>query len=153
MKPIVNLGDLKFKTESHGEFEQHYAQISDAIGAKRLGYNLTILPPGKKACPFHHHRVEEEMFLILEGTGILRYGENEYPVRAKDVIAAPAGDEKTAHQLRNDGKTDLVYLALSTRDPVDVCEYPDSQKIAVFGNGPKRNLRTTPQLDYYDGEN
>ena len=29
----------------------------------------------------------------------------------------------------NDGSTDLKYLALSTKKPYDICEYPDSDKI------------------------
>ena len=49
------------------------------IGARRLGYKLTILPPGKAQCPFHSHRGEEEMFLILEGTDELRFGNQRYP--------------------------------------------------------------------------
>ena len=52
-------------------------------------YNLTVVPPGKTACPFHNHRVQEEMFFILEGTGLLRFGDREYPLRPHDVIAAP----------------------------------------------------------------
>ena len=46
--------------------------------ARKLGYNLTVLPPGKAQCPFHSHRGEEEMFLILEGEGELRFGDQRH---------------------------------------------------------------------------
>ena len=52
------------------------------------------------------HCVNEEMFLILEGRGSLRYGANTYPVRAGDLIACPTGGAKTAHQLVNDSDVD-----------------------------------------------
>lgn len=32
----------------------------------------TVLPSGKAQCPFHSHRGEEEMFLILEGGSVRR---------------------------------------------------------------------------------
>ena len=53
------------------------AKISDHIGAKKLGYNQTVLPPGKAQCPFHCHHGEEEMFLIIEGEGELGFGDRD----------------------------------------------------------------------------
>lgn len=132
MKPVINLNDLSWEREQGGGFEQRYGVVGERIGAKMLGYNLTICPPGKKACPFHSHHNNEEMFLILEGEGVLRFGDKEYPVRAHDVIACPPGGREVAHQIVNTGTTDLKYLAVSTMEAVDVCEYPDSQKIGVL---------------------
>ncbi|TBR25812.1 MAG: cupin domain-containing protein, partial [Reyranella sp.] len=88
MKPIVNLDDVAFDdVEQDGLYTSRRARFSDQIGAKNLGYNLTVLPPGKAQCPFHSHHGEEEMFLILEGEGELRFGKERYPIRRHDVIA------------------------------------------------------------------
>ena len=66
-KPLVNLDELEFDDiEESGFYTSRCAQFSAAIGARRLGYNLTELPPGKFQCPFHSHRAEEDMFLILD---------------------------------------------------------------------------------------
>ena len=74
-KPIVNLDEIEFDdVEDNGFYTSRRAKFSAAIGARQLGYNLTELPPGKAQCPFHAHRAEEEMFLILEGEGELRFG-------------------------------------------------------------------------------
>ena len=68
MKPIMNLDEVAFDdVEENGLYTSSRGQFSDHIGARRLGYNLTVLPPGKVQCPFHCHHGEEEMFLILEG--------------------------------------------------------------------------------------
>ncbi len=130
MKPLINVEDItEFKGHEHGTFKAQYADVGGKIGAHQLGYNITIIPPGKKSYPFHNHHVSEEMFLILEGTGLLRFGENKYPLKKNDIVACPTGDRSVAHQIINDGNTDLKYLALGTKKPYDICEYPDSDKI------------------------
>ena len=130
MKPLINVEDItEFKGHEHGTFKAQYADVGGKIGAHQLGYNITIIPPGKKSYPFHNHHVSEEMFLILEGTGLLRFGENKYPLKKNDIVACPTGDRSVAHQFINDGNTDLKYLALGTKKPYDICEYPDSDKI------------------------
>ena len=130
MRPLINVEDItEFKGHEHGTFKAQYADVGGKIGAHQLGYNITIIPPGKKSYPFHNHHVSEEMFLILEGTGLLRFGENKYPLKKNDIVACPTGDRSVAHQIINDGNTDLKYLALGTKKPYDICEYPDSDKI------------------------
>jgi uncharacterized cupin superfamily protein len=63
---VVSLDEVAFDDiEENGRFTSRRARFSDAIGARKLGYNLTVLPPGKVQCPFRSHRGEEEMFLIL----------------------------------------------------------------------------------------
>ncbi|WP_375136404.1 cupin domain-containing protein [Aquincola tertiaricarbonis] len=59
--------------------------------ARGLRYDLTELPPGMAQCPFHVHRGEEEVFVIREGEGELRFGDRRYPLRPHDVVACPTG--------------------------------------------------------------
>ncbi|AWV91420.1 cupin domain-containing protein [Bradymonas sediminis] len=107
------------------------------IGAQKLGCRLTVVPPGKKAWPFHSHHANEEMFLILEGTGSYRLGQETYPIKAGDLLSAPVGGAETAHQIINDSTAPLKYLAMSTMHEPDIMEYPDSKKFGVFaGSAP-----------------
>lgn len=158
MKPIMNLDEVTFDdVEENGAFTSSRASISGHIGAKKLGYNLTVLPPGKVQCPFHNHHAEEEMFFILEGEGELRFGDERYPLRKHDVIACPPGGPNVAHQIINTGTATMRYLAISTLADLEVCEYPDSQKILVgsYRNGERllRALhRAENSVDYYDRE-
>ena len=157
-KPFMNLDDVVFDdVEENGRYTSSRGQISDHIGAKNLGYNLTVLPPGKVQCPFHNHHGEEEMFLILEGEGELRFGEERYPIRKHDVIACPPGGPEVAHQIRNTGRTTMRYLALSTLVEVEACEYPDSRKVLVVSGkrghrGLRKMFRAENTVDYYDRE-
>jgi uncharacterized cupin superfamily protein len=136
--------------------------IAPLVGAQKLGYNITAVPAGKRAFPFHNHRVNEEMFFILEGTGEVRIGEAVYPIRAGDVIACPPGGKETAHQIANTGSSELRYLAVSTRMTPDIAEYPDSGKFGVLAefpsgaDGKPRTFRFVGRegnaVPYWDGE-
>jgi uncharacterized cupin superfamily protein len=159
MKPIMNLDQVAFDDIEENDFyTSSRGQISDRIGARKLGYNLTVLPPGKAQCPFHSHRGEEEMFFILEGEGELRFGDQRYPIRRHDVIACPTGGSEVAHQIINTGATIMRYLALSTLTDVEACEYPDSGKVLVVAGprgerpGLRKMFRAEATVDYYDRE-
>ncbi len=164
--PVVNLDALEFEREvKHGErFDAVLAPVGPRIGARKLGYNVTKVRPGKRAFPFHNHHVNEEMFFVLEGQGTLRLGAAEHPVRKGDFIACPPGGRDLAHQLVNTGETELVYLAVSTRSECDLWEYPDAGKIGAqagvdLASGwppkatfPAHFVKDAPSLEYWDGE-
>lgn len=160
MKPIMNLDDVPLEHHVHGDrFEARDGTIGDVIGARHLGYSLTVVPPGKRAWPFHNHHVNEEMFLILEGHGVVRIGGEHFPVRKGDVIACPPGGKDTAHQLVNTSDGELRYLSVSTELPHEIVEYPDSGKVmirAADAPGPQRRFFYRGVLDqprdYWDGE-
>jgi uncharacterized cupin superfamily protein len=158
VKPILNLVEVEFDdVEENGLYTSKRGQIGRHIGARKLGYNLTVLPPGKVQCPFHCHHVEEEMFFILEGEGELRFGGERYPIRKHDVIACPPGGADMAHQIINTGATTMRYLALSTLAEADICEYPDSQKLLVVAGkdgrpGLRKMFRADSTVGYYDRE-
>lgn len=97
------------------------------------------------------------MFYVLEGAGRLRYGGEDCPLRAGDVVGCPTGPA-SAHQFVNDGSSYLVYLAISTVETVDACEYPDSEKVlgraaGLDGQpGLRAVFRRALAVDYWDGE-
>jgi len=158
VKPVMNLDEVVFDdVEENGIYTSSRASIGAHIGARNLGYNLTVLPPGKVQCPFHSHHGEEEMFLILEGEGELRFGEERFPLRPHDVIACPTGGAEVAHQIINTGTVTMRYLSLSTLVEVEACEYPDSGKVSVVAgkHGPgrlRKIFRAETTVDYYDRE-
>ena len=116
------------------------------------------LPPapdvgGKRAWPYHLHYAQEEMFVILEGEGTLRYDGDTYPIRDGDVIFTPTGPG-TAHQIVNTSNAELRYLALSSMTDAELCEYPDSGKIGAGGrhDEPWLSFLARAEVDYFDGE-
>ena len=158
MKPVLNLDEVEFDdVEENGRYTSSRGSIGRRIGARKLGYNLTVLPPGKVQCPFHCHHAEEEMFFILEGEGELRFGDRRHLIRKHDVICCPTGGPEVAHQIVNTGTTTMRYLAISTLAEVEVCEYPDSGKLSVVTGKPGepglgKVFRAEASVDYYDRE-
>ena len=150
---VVNIDELQLEHFAKGDrFESSAARIGPLLGAKDLGYSYDVVPPGKRSCPFHSHRGEEEMFFIVRGEGKLRYGDETRKIRDGDVICCPTGGPETAHQIVNDSAADLAYLSVSTMMPAEVCEYPDSRKIGAFGGGLRQMTRTDHAVDYWSDE-
>ncbi|MEQ8955920.1 MAG: cupin, partial [Gammaproteobacteria bacterium] len=61
------------------------------------------------------------------------------------------------HQIINTGDTDLRYFCLSTNEPQDICEYPDSDKLLAYDRSDadkvlRHMARTAESIDYFDGE-
>jgi uncharacterized cupin superfamily protein len=150
---VINIDALKLEHFSQGaSFESRSARIGPLLGAKHIGYSYDVVPPGKRSCPFHSHRGEEEMFFIVRGTGTLRYGSETRKLRAGDVICCPPGGPETAHQIVNDSDEELAYLSVSTMAPVEICEYPDSNKIGLFAEGLRHMTRAGAEIDYWADE-
>jgi quercetin dioxygenase-like cupin family protein len=99
-RPIINIDEVELqprpperapKGPAAGRFDARVGMIAPQLGAQKLGYNITAVPPGKRAHPFHNHRINEEMFYVIDGTGEVRIGGAVYPIRAGDIIACPPG--------------------------------------------------------------
>ena len=159
-KPILNLADAPVHSGGHGEhFQYSMSALAGELGARSIGANVTRVPPGKAAFPFHHHHANEEHFFILSGTGLLRVGSRTFPVRPQDYIVDLPGGADRAHQLINTGTDDLVYLAISTMTVPEVVGYPDSGKTGVRiaqGQDPAARFLVNDTgkgtVGYWDGE-
>ena len=128
---LVNLADLAWRTRSRSE--RITVDLKDParhLGSAVCGLVIERVAPGKQASPLHRHRLQEEIFLILAGTGLLRHGGQDIPVRPADVILYTPGDP-AAHTFINDGCEPLEYVATGSRVPYEVCEYPEDGTVYV----------------------
>jgi uncharacterized cupin superfamily protein len=132
-------------------YESLGVSFTQGLAARDLGVGVDIVPPGKCACPYHLHHAEEEMFIVLEGSGTLRVAGERLPIGRGDIIVIPAGPEYP-HQIVNTSDAPLKYLSISTRRKPEICEYPDSGKVNAFSNGRILIHRKAESLDYWDGE-
>jgi len=130
-------------------FDGRARRAGKAAGAVATGLNYVVLAAGGEGAPAHCHSLEEELFVVLEGSGVLELfsaGEQspeEHPLRSGDVISRPAGTG-VAHAFRP-GAEGLTYLAYGTREPNDMCFYPRLGRVALRGLGIA--LRA-PEIDY-----
>jgi uncharacterized cupin superfamily protein len=145
---IVNVADV----EGEG-----WKRLAAAAGSVRTGLNWGW-SAGEADGPVHCHSEDEEIFVVLAGSGTLvlvptpqmvRSGtvEEEIPIRAGHVISRPPAT-RIAHGIRA-GDDGMTFLAYGTRRPNDICYYPRSNKIFFRGLGLIARLE---DLDYDDGE-
>jgi uncharacterized cupin superfamily protein len=154
-KHVVNVDDVEEIADLRGRhWGGYYKPLTPALDPYRtrdrapLGVGYNRVPPGRSFCPFHSHELEDEVFYVLSGRGLFRYGDTIREVGPGDCMSCPAGTG-VAHQLANPFDEDFVYLGIGANHPHEVCVYPDSGKVNV------RSLRRVGYLekvDYFHGE-
>jgi uncharacterized cupin superfamily protein len=144
---IVNLDSVEGHTIERPRVARTRRNLGRAAGSLRTGIQHVEVAPGKESTAQHCHSLQEEIFVILEGTGVLTLGEEELDMRPGHVVSRPPGTG-IAHLFRA-GQDGLRYLAYGTREHGDICYYPRSNKIAFRGVGVIARLE---RLDYWDGE-
>ena len=95
-KPIFGEGDL---------------ETGILKGVRRFG-DVTVAPGG--SCKPVTYSAEEQIYVIAEGTGTLRYGSEFKPVKRNDFMYLPAGIE---HGISNGGNSPLKLFVMGFRVP------------------------------------
>jgi uncharacterized cupin superfamily protein len=152
---IVNVNDVGVVERRRTTVVSDWRDLGTAARSLRTGIKHVSTEPGALMAPPHCHSAEEEIFVVLHGSGTCELwpharfgGEHEtHAVRAGSIVARPAGTGR-AHTFRA-GDDGLTVLAYGTRDPNDIAYYPRSGKVSLRGVGVIGRLE---QLDYWDGE-
>jgi mannose-6-phosphate isomerase-like protein (cupin superfamily) len=104
---IVNRLDSKVINTPHGsEIRPLMDRTTSPINQCSLAEEL--LPPGATVPP-HRHEVLEEVYYILEGSGVMTVGENQREVGAGDAVYIP---RQHRHTLTNTGSTSMRILLI-----------------------------------------
>jgi uncharacterized cupin superfamily protein len=159
---IVNIADVEphpWRSQSPGgSVSCERRDLGRRVGSERTGLKHVTVAPGKLSAAPHCHSAEEELFVVLDGQGMLEltpapdagthgHEPQTHPLRRGHVVARPAGT-KIAHAFRA-GDGGLTLLAYGTREPNDIAYYPRSGKL--FFRGPGVIVRAE-HVDYWDGE-
>jgi uncharacterized cupin superfamily protein len=134
------------------------APLATEERSRQAGLHWERLNPGRRGSPPHCHSEEEEVFVMLEGDGVLELWPSpvgasrgaeyeELPIGPGHVIARPPGT-RIAHSFRA-GEQGLTMLIYGTRKPNDMAWYPRSNKIFWRGLGVIGRIEA---LEYTDGE-
>ncbi|MGZ4268603.1 MAG: cupin domain-containing protein [Solirubrobacteraceae bacterium] len=153
--PNVIAADRAPSEELHeGLFVGTEHNLGEGTGSVRSGLRRDVIPAGKWNCPPHWHAAEREIFVVLDGAGVLMLFANdaslaeEHPLRPGDVVRRPLGRPKLAHALRAADDRELTYLVYGTRCEQEIVFYPRSRK-AWLGSV---LVRLDVVDDYWDGE-
>lgn len=146
---IARLEDVSVERREHGTHACSQRRIGTTLGSVTCGLREYVIDPGHRGSPLHCHSVEEELFLVLSGAGVLELGAEETPIGEGHVISRlPATG--VGHCFRAGDEGPLRLLVFGTREASDMCLYPRSNKVAFRGLG--LLTRIEGALDYWDGE-
>ncbi len=83
---------------------------AEAAGSRLIDYSISTYQP--MACvELHTHKVQEQVYHVLEGEAIMEIGGRRQIVRRHDVIFIPPG---CPHSINNTGLTDLTFIVVTT---------------------------------------
>ena len=86
---------------------------STVAEAASLFAGLNCFEPGQEHAP-HVHAGQDKLYLVLEGSGWVRIGDQEEQLSAGDAALAPAG---VLHSIRNPGPERLLVMAILAPPP------------------------------------
>jgi mannose-6-phosphate isomerase-like protein (cupin superfamily) len=75
----------------------------DTTGSKNCVVGRTIFGPGGGAHEHHTHENAEEILYVIRGEGIAISGDEEFGIKAGDLVYVPAGD---VHYFKNTHPTE-----------------------------------------------
>ena len=102
--------------------------LSRSMGCEGVGLSLVRFKPGEGATHFHRHRVQEELYMTLKGTGsIILDGRRHAMPEGTIVRVAPSANRA----IGNDSKRAVVFLIMGGIPPK---KFPPGGR-TLFGDG------------------
>lgn len=109
--------------------------LGKQLEAAELGARLWLLRPGQ-ASTRHRHRSQEELYVLLEGTGRIRIGEGE-PLTLAPLDAVRVAP-RTTRQVFNDADADALWLIVGAPAELANTLAMTAEELAdLYPNGPK----------------
>ena len=108
--------------------------LARQLEAHTLGARLWRLTPGQ-ASTRHRHRRTTELYVVLEGTGRLKVGED---LLTLTPLSAVLVEPETVRQPFNDTDADQLWLVLGAPpEPANTLEMTDEEIAWLYPDGPK----------------
>ncbi len=89
------------------------AFVKDVLGTTSVEVSIGSLEPGESVPFFHHHRQNEEVYLIVSGRGTLLLDGHEVGVASGSIVRV---EPAVSRQLRCEGSETLVYLCIQGKE-------------------------------------
>lgn len=82
----------------------------ETAGSRLIDYRISTYQP-MAYVERHTHKVQEQVYHVMEGQGLMELDGKQQVVGKHDVIFIPPG---VAHSINNTGLTDLTFLVATT---------------------------------------
>jgi len=108
--------------------------IAKQLGASNLGARMWRLRPGQ-ASTRHRHRNEEELYVLLEGRGRIRVGDEVLELEPLDALLVKP---ETVRQIFNDTDGDALWLVCGAPPEfANTLEMSEEQLRWMYPDGPR----------------
>ena len=108
--------------------------LARQLGAQSFGARLWRLAPGQ-ASTKHRHATQTELYVVLEGTGRIRIGDEPHSLEALSSLLVEPGEVR---QIFNDGGEDALWLVVGTPPELaNTLEMTPEQLAALYPDGPR----------------
>lgn len=136
----VRIADIApFDYAFEGPIRARMTDIGRTLGSRKIGLAIQTVAPGHWSSRRHRHLFQEEILVVMSGTGTLHHGDKRIACGPGDAFCYLPGDP-AIHAFENTGSADLVIWAFGDRHPHEVCEYPDQGVAFVEGLGAEVRL-------------
>lgn len=108
--------------------------LARQLEASELGARLWRLEPGQ-ASTRHRHRRQEELYLLLEGTGRIRIDGELLTLAPRDAVLI---EPVSVRQLFNDTEAEQLWLVVGAPpEPANTLEMSEEDLRHLYPDGPK----------------
>jgi uncharacterized cupin superfamily protein len=106
--------------------------IALQLSAETLGLRLWRLAPGE-ASTYHRHRHQEELYVLLEGEGRIRFEDETLTLEPLDALLVPA---RELRQIFNDTNADALWLCVGAPpEHANTLEMTDAELSDLYPEG------------------
>ena len=143
-KPVVNVVDDENLDGSERALvrknvDRYQRFLMPLLGPGRAFFRVRVIDNGESAARFHSHSHVDEFYLILEGSGTLRYNNNEVVVKRGDLIGKPTGPDSATQLIADRGEPlrilDMEIWIDRPQISKDLIVNPDHNEMLISGLG------------------
>ncbi|MGE5201662.1 MAG: cupin domain-containing protein [Acidobacteriota bacterium] len=127
--------------------EGRMQDVGRNLGSQSIGLVIQTVRPGNFSSRRHKHVFQEEILVVMAGTGVLHHGDERVPVAAGDCFCY-LPEDREPHNFENTGTAELVIWAFGNRFRHEVCLYPDQGTAFVEGLGAEVPLDSAHASDW-----
>ena len=109
---IRNIAEVPWR-----EFPNHFGGalskplvMPETAGSRHIDYRISMYQPMAHVAR-HKHKIQEQIYHVLEGEGSMEIEGRRQIVRKHDVIFIPPG---IPHSITNNGIADLTFIVVTT---------------------------------------
>lgn len=125
---LAHWDDIEGHRLAKGEMDATWRRLGKPAGAKTVGVNRVRVEPGHLPTPPHSHGASEEIFFVLEGSGLAWQDDQVHDVGPGDCVVHRADEHEHTFVA---GPGGLDYLVFATNYPTEFGWLPRSGAVRL----------------------